>query len=289
MDHLYKGMDKNVHFRILICDTKDLCIEAIKRHDCYPTSGMLLSKALTIGALMQGLEKDCNGITIKIKGDGPCGLILIDSSKKGTVRGYIDNPGVDLVKKNQLDDIDAIGTGLIEVVKDYNDNIKEPFVSSSPLQTGDLAKDFALYYTLSEQTPTFLNLACVMGDDKELIKACGGIMVQALPNTPEEEIKEMEERLKAMPSLTDLLLNGTSLSKIGQYIAPDYTVFQNAPLKFFCPCSKENFARGIITLGKHEIQDIINEDGKAEVICHYCKKAYTFSKEELEGLAKVAK
>lgn len=287
MDHLYKGLDGSGHFRIVVATTRELAIEAIRVHGCYPSSALVLAKALTATALVSSLEKDCTGLTVKIRGDGPVGTVVCDVPSRGRLRAYVENPGVLLERKNEVIDQEALGDGEIEVVKSYPDQV-EPSVSLSPLRDGSLAQAFAAYYALSVQTPTEVNLTAVLGGQDQVLHVAGGYLVQALPGTSEDELESMSAHCASLPPLSRLLHEGQSLLSIARAIAPGFTCLENVVLKHHCPCSREEFARGITSLGKKEIRAMIDEDHGAEVVCRYCLKKHVFSQEDLEQMEREA-
>jgi len=288
MDYLLKALARGGRVRVYISKTTDIVNEAIKTHDLYPSAASVLGKTLTIGLMMGAMLKGDEALTIKIDGNGPIGNVIVDSNAKGFVKGYVDNPHVHFSKNNTLDDVTTMGyNGYIDVIKDLK--MKDLYSSTIPIQSGDLAKDFTYYFAGSEQTPTITSLGIIINEDNTT-KICGGIIIQLMPNALEEDIDFLEFKTSVLSKFSGLLSEYEDLEVILKLIfGDDYQILEKQDVFYRCDCSKEKFARGIATLGKAEIKDIIETDGQAEVICHYCKKQYLFSKSDLEKIESEAR
>lgn len=236
------------------------------------------------------LKEKSDNLTIYIKGDGPLGGIVAAANGDGAVKGYVYNPLADVPKKRngKLDVGKAVGKGYLSISKDLG--LKEPYVGQVPLVTGEIAEDFTYYYAKSEQTPTAVSLGVLVDTDLSAKKA-GGFLLQLMPDCDDETAKKIEERIKELPPITELLTEckteEEAIEKILEGFEPK--MLDEAEAKYRCDCSKERIDRALISLGKAELEDIINTDGKAELTCQFCPKIYRLDKEELTALLNSAK
>lgn len=288
MDNLIKALIRNERIRVYIANSTDTVNEAIRIHDLWPSAASVLGKTMTVGVIMGAMLKGDEAVTIKLDGNGQIGQVIVDSNAKGEVRGYVTNPHVHFSRNNRLDDVTTLGyNGYIDVIKDLK--MKELYQSSIPIETGDIAKDFTFYFASSEQTPTLTSLGITMKEDNTC-EVCGGIIVQLLPNALEEDIQYLEGKTKEMENFSQLLREHPQAEEILNLLfGNDVKILGRLPVSFQCGCSKEKFAVGIATIGKDEIQNIIDTDGHAEVICHYCRKKYDFNEEELKAIREESK
>jgi len=239
-----------------------------------------------MGAMLKGEDK----LTVQVKGDGPLGRIVVDANAKGEVRGYVDNPHVDLPPNEQgkLDVAGAVGrNGFLYVVKDLG--LKEPYRGSVPLVSGELGEDFTYYFASSEQTPSAVGLGVLVDTDGG-VRQAGGFILQLMPGVEEQAIDRLERRLKEMPQLTSLLDRGETPEEILRYLADeDVQILERMPVAFKCNCSRERVERTLVSMGERELRALIEEDGRAEVTCHFCNSAYAFDRSELAKLLEQAK
>ena len=223
-------------------------------------------------------------------GGGPIGVILVDSDAKGNVRGYVTNPQThfDLNEHGKLDVARAVGNnGMITVVKDLG--LREHFTGQTPIVSGELGEDFTYYFVTSEQVPSSVGVGVLVNPDNTIL-AAGGFILQLLPGTDDETITAIEERLKTIPPISKLIQAGKTPEEILEVLLGEGNVkiLEKMPVSFSCTCSKERFSNALISLGKAEIQAIIDEEGQAEAHCHFCNEKYHFTKEELEQLEEEA-
>ena len=288
MGILIKALALNERVRVFLVNSVDITNEAIKRHDLWPSAASVLGKAMTIGIMMGAMLKGEEALTIKIDGNGPIGNVVADADAKGNVRGYVGREHVHFDNKQTIDDVTTLGyNGYIEVIKDLK--LKDFFISTIPIQTGDLAKDFTYYFTTSEQTPSLISLGSYFTTDG-FAQVFGGILIQLLPDALEEDIDFLESRIKLLSSFSKLLMEYPNQEEILKLIfKDDYHIIETKEIQFKCNCSKEKFAGGIASLGKEEINEMITKDHKAEVICHYCKEVYRYTEEELNKILVHAK
>jgi molecular chaperone Hsp33 len=283
MDYLIKSLALGGRVRVFVANTTSIINEAIETHDLWPSAASVFGKALTVALMMGAALKGDETLTVKIDGNGPIGNILVDSNANGVVRGYVKNPHVHFSRSNNLDDVTTLGyNGFINVLKDLK--MKDFYSSTVPLQTGDLAKDFAYYFTTSEQSPTLLCLGTNMLEDNTA-SINGGILIQLMPDATEDDILYLESKTSIISKFSELLNEHKNLEDVLKLVFEnDYVILDKMDLKYFCDCTKDKFAKGIASLGINEVDDIITTDGEAEVICHYCNERYHFSKEDLERI-----
>ena len=285
MDILKKALVLNKEARAYIISNKDTVNEAINRHNLWPGATSVLGKTLTIAQIMGSMLKGKEALTIKINGgNGQVGNIIVDANSKGEVRGYVDNPSVSIVNNSGgMNDYYAIGTeGMIDVIKDLK--LKETFTSSVEC-TGNLANDFTYYFFESEQTPSVVYLGMLIDVDNTC-KLSGGLIIQLLPNASENTICYLENLIQEYASFNELLEKYSLDEILRLFFKDDYEIVEEREVSFKCPCSKENFSKALLTLGKEELQEIANEDHHIEAVCHYCGEKYNFDEEEINELIK---
>lgn len=283
-DYLLKTIAFDNQVRIFACVTTDTINYIGKKMSYYPSALDAVGRVLSMGVMMGSMLKLDETVTIRVEGDGPIGKIIVDADAHGNVRAYADNPRCHFEYSDyRLNAKATIGqTGFINVIKDLK--MKEPFIGSTPIINGEMAEDFAYYFSVSEQIPTAISLG-VLVDTDNLAKVSGGFLIQLLPNTTEEVIEKIENKLKLLPTMTEMLSSGMTIEDIIYNISDDVKILEKVDVQFKCNCSKERFERGLISLGKKEIEEIIKEDGKADTVCHFCNTHYLFTKEELEQIA----
>lgn len=289
-DVLVRGTAWEGKIRVFAVRTTVLVSELQRRHQTLPTATAALGRTATAGAIMGAMLKGEEKLTVQVKGDGPIGQIVVDANAYGEVRGYVDNPAV-LLPSNALGKIDVSGgvgrEGYLNIIKDLG--LKDPYRGSVPLVSGELGEDFTYYFAVSEQTPSAVGLGVLVDEDGSVLQA-GGFIVQVMPGLSDEEITRLEQAVGAMPNVSALLDQGKTPEEILRLIVgDDLVVHDTMDIVFQCKCSQERVAQTIISLGESEIQQIINDDGKAEVVCHFCNEAYTFDRDQLRQLLDQAK
>lgn len=287
MDYVIRAMDERKTMSVFIATTTNLVNEATMIHGLSPVAAAALGRTLTAASMMGNMMKgERDTISIQLMGDGPIKKVFAISNSMGEVKGYVGNPLVDLPLKydNKLDVGGAVGkNGQLIVIKDLG--LKDPYIGQSNLISGEVAEDLANYFLCSEQVPSAVNLG-VLVDVDHSIKASGGYIVQLLPDVVDEDIDILEKNIKSAEPISTLIEKGCSPEDILGEVFGDFkmSILERKEVSYRCGCSKEGVKKVLISLGKSEIQDIIEEDGKAEVVCHFCNKKYNFSKEELESL-----
>lgn len=288
-DRLVRGTAMNGRVRAFAVRTTELVDELRRRHDTYPTATAALGRTATAAAIMGAMLKGQEKLAVMVKGNGPLGQILAESNALGEVRGYVQNPHVHLPSNahGKLDVAGAVGTeGFIDVSKDLG--LKEPYRGSVPIISGELGEDFTYYFAISEQTPAAVGLGVLVETDNS-VRVAGGFIIQLLPGLSDEEITEIERAVGAMPSVTTLLDQGLEPEEMLRLLLPDAVVLDELEIRFQCQCSRERIEQTLISLGKHELQQLIEEDQQAEVVCHYCNEKYVFNKDELQVILEQAK
>ena len=286
-DSCIQALALNETVRIYLLRNTNTVNEAIIRHNLWPSAASILGKLLSMGQMMGLMLKGDQGLTIKVSGNGAIKKAIVDANSKGEVRGFVTSNNVNFVNnKGGLNDIYAIGdNGIIEVVKDLK--LKDLFISSTNL-TGNLASDFTYYFYESEQVPSIVSLALKIGEDNSCIIS-GGIIIQLLPNATENEISYLEKKSSLLNNFSDTLLNKTNDEILQLIFDNDYQILNTNNVSFKCNCSKETFARSLITLGKQSLIEMRDEDHKIETNCHYCNNRYIFTEEEINNLIKSIK
>lgn len=286
-DKIIKFLAYNGKISVTCADTTELVEMAKEIHDLSPVVtaafGRLITITTIIGSEMKGKE---DKLTIQLKGSGKIGKMITVCNNKPEVKGYVTNPYVDipLNEDGKLDVGKAVGNnGFINVIKDIG--LKEPYIGIAPLTSGEIAEDFAHYFEISEQKQTAVALGVLI--NKDGVKSSGGYIIRPMPDATEEEIIKIEQSIFKAGSVSKMLDSGLSLVDIAKKITGDtdiQIIEENIVPKYVCDCNKEHMARGLSTIGKEELREIIDVDGKAELTCHFCNKKYEFSKEELENL-----
>ena len=286
-DKITKFLAYNGKISIVCINTTNLVEKARKIHDLSPVATAAFGRLLTITALMgQEMKNKEDKLTIQIQGNGPIGRMLTTANNSPKVKGYVANPYVDLPLNEfgKLDVGGAVGIdGYINVIKDIG--LKEPYVEVSPLTSGEIADDFTNYFVNSEQTRTAVALGVLV--NKDGVRKAGGYIINPMPDATDEEIANVEKSIFEAGAISKMLNEGLSLLEIAKKVTGDKNVKVIEDIKtpvYECDCSKERMLEGLATLDKNTIKEIIEEDGKAEVVCHFCNKKYEFSKEELEDI-----
>lgn len=269
-------------------ETKDVVNKAIRLHDLSPVAGAALGRTLTM-ALMMGkeLKNPTDYLTIKINGGGPLGQITVCADAKGNVKGMVDNPIVEtrIAPNGHLAVGEAVGhDGEITVIKDLG--LKQPYVGSAKLVSGEIAQDFAYYYATSEQQPCGVTLG--VGLNKKRCISAGGVFVQVMPNCSEELLSKVETVMYAMDEMSYQFDHSTAREVINRFFGqfnPQFT--EECEVRYKCNCGKRKINRLVKSLGREEAQSIIDEVGQIEVCCHFCNKKYIYDQEAVDKIFKV--
>ena len=289
-DYIVRATAADGQIRAFAASTKEVVETARKDHNTSPVATAALGRLLTAGAMMGSMMKnDTDMLTLQIRGDGPIGGITVTADSKANVKGYVLNPEVMLPPKNgKLDVGGAVGIGLLQVIKDMG--LKEPYCGQTILVSSEIAEDLTSYFANSEQVPSSVGLGVLMEKDNTVRRA-GGFIIQLMPFAKEEVISKLEENLKNVTSVTALLDKEYTPEQILEELLGnlDLEITDTMDTKFYCNCSKERVERAVASVGRKEIQDMINEGKDIEVKCHFCNTAYTYTVEDLKKILKRSK
>ena len=282
-DYMVRATAAGGQVRAFAVTARDTVEFARAAHNTSPVAtaalGRLLAGSAMMGAMMKG-ENDL--LTIKIEGDGPIGGLTVTADGKGNVKGYAFHPEVMLPPndKGKLDVGGALGIGVLTVIKDLG--MKEPYVGQTILVTGEIAEDLTYYFATSEQTPSSVALGVLMNRENT-VRQAGGFILQMMPGVAEEVVSGLERRLADMVSVTALLDEKRTPEGILEYVLGDYGVeiMDRLPVRFHCNCSKERIETALISVGKQELQQMIDDGETIEVNCHFCNQHYPVTIEEL--------
>ncbi len=294
------AIDRSKSFRVYMTITTDLVQEAVTIHDTTPVASAGLGRVLTAAGLMGIMMKNpTDKLTVNFKGDGPAQQILATAYANGNVKGYIANPYVDLplTEQGKLDVGGSLGIGDLTVIRDIG--LKEPYMGTIALVTGEIADDLTAYFFISEQQNTSVALGVKVERDYS-IGAAGGMIIQMLPDAEEGAIDALEGMLAEMKPLTTLISDVTEKNPVmtqeGLLQELLHEIFQDMPEEYMpemletrdinwkCDCSRQRIEEALMTIGRKDLQEIIEEDGQAELQCHFCLKKYQFNKEELQEI-----
>ena len=290
-DYVIRATAADGEIRAFASTTRDLVEDARKAHNTSPVATAALGRLLTAGVMM-GIdmkgEKDL--LTLKIQGDGPIGGLTVTADSLGNVKGYAFNPMVMLPpnSKGKLDVGGALGVGVLSVIKDIG--LKEPYVGQTILVSGEIAEDLTYYYATSEQIPSSVALGVLMNKDNTVHEA-GGFIIQLMPDATEELIDKLEQRIKEITSVTEMLEQGMTPEEILNHILGDMNleILDTVPTEFYCNCSKDRVSKAVMSIGAEELQKMIDDDKPIEVNCHFCNSHYTFTVEELKQMLEVVR
>ena len=291
MDEIIRMMTGDGMVKAVAVTGKDMVERARQIHKTLPVATAALGRTLMAASMMGDMLKEKDGsVTLQIKGGGPLGAITAVSDSRGNPRGYLQNGQVDIPRKYQgkLDVGTAVGSsGSLTVMKDMG--LKEPYIGSVQLVSGEIAEDITAYFVESEQVPT----ACALGvlvDKDQSVAAAGGYLVQLLPGADESVIQRLEESIARLGPVTDALHGGADAVQLLERVleGQEPELLERRPVAYKCYCSRERVSRAIISMGKEEMQSLIEEQGGAELTCQFCDKVYRFTKEELQELLEEA-
>ncbi len=285
-DYIIRAMAAGGQIRAFAATTKDLVEHARQIHNTSPVATAGLGRMLTAASMMGATLKNSSDVlTLIAKGDGPLGGITVTADSASNVKGYVNNPSF-VNPPNFFGKFDvggAIGNGTLTVIKDIG--LKEPYSGQVSLITGEIAEDLTYYFATSEQVPTSVALGVLMNKNNT-VKQAGGFIIQLMPFASDEVIDALEAKIKEITSITSLLDSGMSPEDILNQVLGDMDleITDTIPTAYNCNCSRERVTKAIISIGKKEITDMINEGKDIEVNCHFCNKNYVFTPEDLKKL-----
>lgn len=287
MDYIIRAINKEKDVKIQVAITTELVEKARKTHNLTKTASAVLGRTLSAGIILaEDMKNEKDSITVNINGDGPVGRIVATAKNNGKIKGYVQNPNADAdVRESdgKLDVSGLVGNGTLTVVRDLG--MREPYVGQVPLVSGEIAEDFANYLYTSDQVPSVVGLG-VLVDTDLTIKSSGGFILQLMPGTSEETICKIEENLKDLPTVTQMIESGFNAEDILNRVMQGFEmkILNKKEISFDCDCSKEKVEDALVSLGTKEIEEIIKEDKKAEIQCHFCNTFYNFGEEDLNKI-----
>ena len=286
-DEIIRMLAKDAPVRASAITAKDMVERARQVHKTLPVATAALGRALMAASMMgEQLKEEDGSVTLRIKGDGPLGGITAVADSAGNARGYVVNPLVDLPLKGpaKLDVGSAVGhTGSLTVIKDLC--LKEPYVGTVPLVSGEIAEDITSYFAESEQIPTACALVVLVDRDHSVLRA-GGYLIQLLPGADDAAISAIERGIQKVGPVTAALQAGADARTLLEQVLCEFELeaLSAQPVEYRCYCSRERVTRALISMGREELESLIRDQGKAELTCQFCDKVYRYTKEELEAL-----
>lgn len=287
-DYIVRATAANSQIRAFAATTRNIVETARAAHNTSPVATAALGRLLTAGAMMGSMMKnDSDMLTIQIKCDGPIEGLTVTADVKGNVKGYVENPNVMLPpsKKGKLDVASALNLGVLSVIKDMG--LKEPYVGQTILVTSEIAEDLTYYFATSEQVPSSVGLGVLMEKDNT-VKQAGGFIVQVMPFVDDAVVDKLEANIAKIDSVTSMLDQGFTPEKILETVLEgmDVEYTDTMPTAFSCNCSKERVEKALISIGRKDIQEMIDDGKEIEMHCHFCNTSYQFSVEELKEILK---
>ena len=291
MDELLHISLEGGQARALVAVTTDLVEKARETHFCSVTASAALGRALTGSVMMGVMMKNADDrLTLTLNGGGPIGQVVCTAYANGTVKGYVDNPAIELPRKinGKLDVGGAVGNnGHITVVRDLG--LKEPYVGRTRIVSGEIAEDFAFYLTVSEQTPSLVSLGVMV--EKGHVVGAGGVLIQPMPDCSEEVLEKLEALTSSLTGVSTMVHEVKNAEALAEKALSslEYEILNRSTPIYQCDCSKERIERVLLSMGEVEIMDMINTQHGAQVSCHFCNKQYDFSEDDLYRLLREGK
>jgi len=287
-DYVIRAMAGQGEIRAFVATTTNMVEEARKLHETTKVATAAFGRTLTATSMMGLMMKnDGDKLTVIIKGGGPIGTILATSNAKGIVKGYVENPNVEVAdyENGKLNVAAAVGNdGVVRVTKDLG--LREPYNGAYPLVSGEIAQDLTHYFALSEQTPSVVALGVLTTGMK--VEHAGGLIVQLMPDATEETISKLEKNVAKLTSITSMMGDGKTpedmLNIVLEGLNPK--ILDKIEVRFECECSKERVQKVLVAIGKKELASIIEEDKEAEIGCQFCNSKYKYNEEELLEILK---
>lgn len=290
MDYMIRATAAEGYIRAFAATSKEMVEFARAAHNTSPVATAALGRLLTGGVMMGAMMKgDKDLLTLQVKGEGPIGGVIVTADSKGHAKGYVNHPQVMLPanERGKLDVAGAVGPGTLQVIKDLG--MKEPYVGSCELQTGEIAEDLTYYFAISEQVPSAVGLGVLMEKDNT-VRQAGGFIIQLMPFISDEIVDRLELKLAAVDSVTFMLDEGWTPEEILGALLGEFglEINEKSGISYHCDCSKERIEKALISIGKKDIKEMIQDGEPIQVNCHFCGKSYTFCVDDLKEILKKA-
>lgn len=286
-DYIIRAVTSDGFVKAMAIRSTALVERARTIHKTTPTATAALGRLLTACSMMGNLQKVENGaLTLQVKGGGPLGTLLATSDAEGNVRGYVHNPSITLLEKyaGKLDVGAAVGTdGTLTVIRDLQ--MKEPYIGSVALVSGEIADDVTAYFAQSEQMPTACALGVLVNTDQS-VRVAGGYLIQLLPGAPEDVIMKIETGIACAGAVTPMLEAGLTPEEILRKVLCEFELefFEETSVEYRCYCSRDRVSATLITIGKKDLQEIVDDGKPITVECQFCDRVYTFTPEDVKAL-----
>ncbi len=285
-DYVVRAAAAGSQVRAFAAASKGMVEEARSAHNTSPVVTAALGRLLTAGAMMGAMQKgDKDMLTLQIQSDGPVKGLMVTADSHGNVKGYAFQPDVRIPANAQgkLDVASAVGPGFLHVVKDMG--LKEPYRGQIELQSGEIAEDLTYYFAASEQTPSSVGLGVLMNRENT-VRQAGGFIIQLMPDTDDDIIRQLESNIRGLRPVTEMLDAGFTPEQMLETVLAglDVEMLEQTPCRFFCNCDRDRIEKALISVGRKELQDMIQEDKEIEVNCHFCGRHYIFTPAELKEL-----
>ena len=291
MDKLVHGTTVDGTVRIMAAISTDIVKEAVRRHETSPTVSAALGRVLTGTLLLGSSLKDFDRLTVKIESDGAVKGIVAEVNAEGSVRGYVKNPHAELPPNDdgKFDVKGIIGEGMFYVIRESGYEIglhREPYVGSVPIISGEIAEDFAYYLAKSEQIPSAVLLGVLLQNQEPFVTASGGVMIQMMPGANEHIITIIEDTIRRAPHITSVINNGATPKELVKFALGeiDFEILEEKEIEFACNCSFERAVSLIGSLGKKEVEAMLEEDKGAKMTCGFCNELYTLDENDLRKM-----
>lgn len=283
-DQLVKAMAHEGRIRVMGVDITETVREATERHDLYPTAAAALGRLMGISAILAGqLKNEQDILIVKIIGDGPLGRVVVDATYDGKIKGYVDNPHVNIIntETKKLDVGKAIGQGQLHVTRNFG--LKDDFTSSIDLVSGEIGDDFAAYFVQSEQIGSAVSVGVLVNPDGSIAKA-GALLIQMMPDAGEADIIMAQHVVDHLKPISQILNEGMLIREVVSSLFEDVQILETSEVEYFCDCSQHQMVQLLNTLPIDDLKDLVSKQEEVEMVCHYCNTKYHISVDEISKL-----
>ena len=286
-DQIVRGMTEDGYVKVVGITSTGIVERARQIHKTLPMATAALGRVLTAASMMGNMQKTEDGsLTLQVKGGGPLGTILAVSDWQGNVRGYVENPAISLLEKyrGKLDVGAAVGNqGTLTVIRDLR--MKDPYIGTVPLVSGEIAEDVTSYFVQSEQIPTACALGVLLNQDQS-VRAAGGYLIQLLPGAPDHIVDQIERSIEAVGNVTSVLEAGASAAQLLEmlFVGMNLRLLETTDIRYRCYCTRNRVASTLVSLGREELEQIVRDDETVTISCQFCDTVYRFSPQDVREL-----